>query len=405
MKGGDELRKHLGIWLIWITLVAVAAADVAVNGWHAIFSTEDALDASLGTSAANAARISHIAMGREYTTSVAAADVERLVIDNPAGSVVVHGMANNDNIELQAWLIVYTNDENESKEVLEQTQFTVVTDHGVLRPELDPDPGTLLSADSPWDVLWEISVPSHIHVDIVNRYGPVRVQGLSGALHVTNERDLVDISEVEGTVHVVLYDGQLEVQQVDGAIVVEASNSELHLSSVTGSIELEASDSDITGSMFHGHSHLNVTSGHIHLSEFSGDIALRLVDTSMFARTTQPFETLSADIIGQNAVFEFPDNEAVGEMDVRVESSHVAFLIPPPVDHTFNIHVRRGARLVSEWDFELAAEDGGKLYRAVFGEGSHLFTIEAVNGARVNLGLPQSNREIRMFIEQNILSP
>lgn len=61
--------------------------------------------------------------------------------------------------------------------------------------------------------------------------------------------------------------------------------------------------------------------------------------------------------------------------------------------------------MVSEWDFELAAEDGGKLYRAVFGEGSHLFTIEAVNGARVNLGLPQSNREIRMFIEQNILSP
>lgn len=398
------MRKHLGILLIWITLVAVAAVDIAVNGWHIISFSSNALETSLGTSAASAARLARIPTGREFTASIDAAEVHRLVIDNPAGSVVVHG-AEDDAIRLRAWLIIYTDDAVEGRRALERAQFTVGMDGGVARPGFDPSPSEHLTADSLWDVLWEVSVPHHLDVDIVNRDGPVSVHRLSGTLHITNERGRIEASEITGKIHVVLHDGELEVSHIDGEIAVQANESELNLNEIAGSIAIDVADSAVTGSSLHGDVRFDASSGRIDLYQFSGDFALSSIDTTVFARTALNVETFHADITGQSAVFEIDPLGSIGAMDVRARSSHVTLWVPHNVlDHTVAVHATRGAKLVSDWDFAWTAEGGGALYRTVFGDGTHPFDVAAIAGSRVNLGVVQ-RRPGTGLIEQHILVP
>lgn len=378
--------RRFRFWLVFGLLVILAASDVAVNGWYMGVFPQNERNVN-EESVAHAARIERVVAGREFVADLSAAGIHRLLIDNPGGSVVVKA-ALDDEIRLRAWLAIYTNDEVVRNRVLEEAQLVTAATDGTLRPEFVPDPGALLDAHSPWDILWEITIPAHLDVAIVNHAGPVSVEGMTGDLEIVSKSGSVDLAELKGSVDVSLDGSNLVAASLDGPLAVQAKESRVNIHDMHGAIHVESHETYVSATQISGDAYFDAVSGRIFIHQFSGDLTLRSVGGQVEVRSSQGAGKIDLDITGGIAAFEIDDYKTAESIRLRARSAHVAWMVPRhQLDHTLDLRVARGSKVVTEWPLQTEGSDSGSRYYAQFGEGAYPLRVDVENGARVDLGI------------------
>ena len=126
-------------------------------------------------------------------------------------------------------------------------------------------------------------VPREFSVDVRCSTGPIRIDGVTGAVRARTRDAGVEVTAVEGPVRLRVANGAIRVSEATGALDLKTSDGDIELAWITGDVEARTSSGAIEASHVTGDLTLRSDRGSIEVREIDGRLDAKTERGGIFA--------------------------------------------------------------------------------------------------------------------------
>jgi hypothetical protein len=319
-----------------------------------------------------------------------AANVKRIVFDNPRGSIKVTGSDGNQ-VAVTGHKSVRAYQRNDADQTNGKTPLEIVPqgDHLLIRTNQQHSPDNQQITDD-----LEVTVPHGVSIEARGHNGDYEVSEVTGDLQLSTDHGDVRISKVDGNarldigrsdvIRVVDMKGRLDLQgrgsdveleNIGGQVTINgAYNGNLDFKKLAKPLKFEGvRNTELTVAAVPGH--INMDLGEFNGTDLVGPI--RLVGNSRNIRIEQ--FTQSLELENQRGDVELhPGRMPLPSIEARTGSGHIELVLPEKGSFTLDATAERGEAL-NEFGSSIRQESDGHsaTLRGKIGEGPTMHIISA----------------------------
>lgn len=221
--------------------------------------------------------------------SYPSANIERLVLKDEAATLILTA-EDVDEVQVSAQVKVYSRSEDAALRFLEESQLEMAVEAGSLLPHVTRP--SLLGI-SKVEVVWTVTAPREMEIDVDYRYGVIQLSGsaapvtvsttgtvairdVEGPVQVTNGAGNVVVNNVIGDVSVESTFGVAEVQKVTGNLAIKNSAGSVSVSQIGGNVTFSGSMGDFVATGVGGSLTARHEMGQVRVTDISGEVDLNV---------------------------------------------------------------------------------------------------------------------------------
>ena len=301
---------------------------------------------------------------------------EVLKISNSFGHVDVNGTPGARGVQLSYSIYIYADSEAVAEAYLNKLDISAVrsaegVDVRLAEPVERPEGVHQVRLDISG------SIPSEARVEINNKMGRVRVQGVSGPSVVNNAFNDTTIKDIHGNLQVDAAYTNLDITGIQGELMVKGNYGSSSLRNIDGNV-LVKSDFRLTSlSDVRGDIEAEASFGGIKAKEIAGDFKANGAYTVIGAKNI----TGSAVAVTEYGTVHF---QGIGaDMTVDARRSDVTIILDQAPDHRIALETQNGNLTLQGTLSNLqpkTGEAGKKMVSAVIGAGTHSIEVRNVQG-------------------------
>ncbi len=129
----------------------------------------------------------------------------------------------------------------------------------------------------------QVWVPREYSVDLRTSAGPVRVENITGRIHVRAGNDTVEVTATRGDVRLRVGSGEARISEVQGDVDVRLTDGAIAISWVRGDVEARTGSGRIEANHVSGTLTTATGRGEIEIREFEGHCSARTESGHIFA--------------------------------------------------------------------------------------------------------------------------
>lgn len=195
---------------------------------------------------------------------ISTASLERFYIDAGAGDLIVRGVDGIETIEVVAKIRGRGLNESDFSLSLERKG-----DKAVLYAHIEAEGFSNRYIDL------EITTPSKLRLDILDRSGDMEIENMRSGLHIDDRSGDIKVRDLNGDLNIQDRSGDIDLYTVVGDVDIEDRSGDLVLMTVTGNVKVEDNSGDITIKTVAGNVDLDDGSGDIDITDVSGKVGVQ----------------------------------------------------------------------------------------------------------------------------------
>ncbi len=194
-----------------------------------------------------------------------------LKIDNYMGDITILP-ADTNSIRIEAEVTVKCNDKAKASEYAKNA---IVIKEGATTELSTKRPSDAHKRDyAAAQIAYTIYVPQSIKVEIDEKFGDVRVEGINGSVVIENKYGKTAVKDVQGTVELNNAFGSIELENIGGRVEAETKNGKITAKDIKSSVKLESSFGSIEASDITGDLNASSKNGRVTASNITGKTEL-----------------------------------------------------------------------------------------------------------------------------------